>query len=56
MEAAGIALTCNRNEIPFIMIKIVSDGITGGAKEFIETKEEAASLCLDIVEEIIKEI
>lgn len=56
MEAAGIVLTCNRNEVPCLSIKIVSDGITGGADEFLETKDEAAALCLDIVTKIVNEM
>ena len=53
MEAAGIVLTCNRNNIPCLLIKIVSDGIHGGAQEFIETKNVAASICFEIVNKII---
>lgn len=53
MEAAGIVLTCNRNKVPCMLIKIVSDSITGGAEEFIETKDQAATMCLDIVSQII---
>lgn len=56
MEAAGIILTCNRNEVPCMMIKIISDGITGGVEEFLETKEEAATICLDIVTQIVNEM
>lgn len=56
MEAAGIVLTCNRNNIPCLLIKIVSDGIHGGSEEFTETKEMAASMCLEIVNEVINQI
>lgn len=56
MEAAGIVLTCNRNNIPCLLIKIVSDGIHGGAQEFNDTKNMAASICLEIVDKIINEI
>jgi adenosylhomocysteine nucleosidase len=56
MEAAGILLTCNRNQIPCMMLKIVSDGITGGAEEFLETVDEASAMCLEIVDRIIKEL
>ncbi len=56
MEAAGIVLTCNRNEVPCMMIKIVSDGITGGVEEFLETKDEAASICLEVVNQIVNEM
>lgn len=56
MEAAGIVLTCNRNEVPCMMIKIVSDSITGGVEEFLETKDEAASICLEVVNQIVNEM
>lgn len=53
MEAAGIALTCDRNKIPCMMIKVVSDGITGGAEEFSQTIDEAAAICIEIVNKVI---
>lgn len=53
MEAAGIALTCDRNGVPCLMIKVVSDGITGGAEEFSQTIDEAAEICIEIVNEVI---
>lgn len=54
MEAAGIALTCNRNNVPCVMLKVVSDGITGGAEEFTQTIDEAAAICLDMASELIE--
>ncbi|MBQ5326692.1 MAG: 5'-methylthioadenosine nucleosidase, partial [Oscillospiraceae bacterium] len=56
MEAAGIVLICNRNNVPCLLIKCVSDSIEGGADEFWSTVNEAAAMCLDIVNEIIKEL
>jgi len=56
MEAAGILLTCNRNQIPCLMLKIVSDSINGGAEEFWERVDETAALCLELVDEIIGEL
>lgn len=56
MEAAGIVLTCNRNKIPCILIKIVSDSICGGYEEFIETKDMAAAMCFEIVDKVLKEV
>lgn len=53
MEAAGIVLTCNRNNVPCILIKIVSDSISGGADEFIERKNSVAAMCLEIVDKFI---
>lgn len=54
MEAAGIVLTCNRNKVPCVLFKVVSDGITGGAQEFKETVDEAAAICLDMVDGLIE--
>lgn len=56
MEAAGIVLTCNRNEVPCLMIKIVSDSITGGVEEFLKTKDEAAAICLELVDQMLNEM
>ena len=56
MEAAGIVLTCNRNSIPCILIKIVSDSICGGYEEFVETKDMVAEMCLEIVDKVLNEM
>ncbi len=55
MEAAGIALTCHRNGVPCLMIKTVSDGITGGAEEYISEVGRTSSLCLEIADRVIRE-
>ncbi len=54
MEAAGIALTCLRNSVPFLMIKCVSDGAKGGSNEFNLNFNKAASICLNLTDKIIK--
>ena len=56
MEAAGILYTSNRNQIPCMLIKIVSDSVTGGAEEFWSTVNEVSDLCLELVDSIIKEL
>ena len=56
MEAAGIVLICNRNNVPCLLIKSVSDSIEGGAEEFRNTVNEAAALCLNIADKIISEL
>ena len=53
MEAAGVVLTCNRNGVPCVIVKIVSDGIGGGAEEFLRAKYETADICFGIVDRII---
>lgn len=56
MESAGILLTCNRNNIPCMLIKIISDSINGGYEEFIETKDKVAIMCLEVIDKIVGEL
>ena len=56
MEAAGIALTCNRAGVPCLMIKAVSDGINGGAEEFFTELQRVSALCLELTDRIMREI
>ena len=56
MEAAGVVLTCNRAGVPCLVIKTVSDGITGGAEEFAREVARSAGLCLAITDEIIRSL
>lgn len=56
MEAAGILLTCNRNEVPVLMIKTVSDGIEGGAEAFTREIERTSRLCVQVADKIIREL
>lgn len=56
MEAAGIALTCNRNNIPFLMIKCVSDGCGADPKEYFTNFKKSAGLCFEITDKIIKNL
>lgn len=56
MEAAGIALTCYRNNIPCLLIKAVSDGLDDGADEYYSSKEGVSQLCFDIFLKVIEYI
>ncbi|MGI6264129.1 MAG: 5'-methylthioadenosine/S-adenosylhomocysteine nucleosidase [Acutalibacteraceae bacterium] len=56
MEAAGVVLTCRRNRVPCLLIKTVSDSITGGAEEYYEALEETSRVCLRIADAIIREL
>ena len=56
MESAAVLLTCRRNGIPCLLLKAVSDGLTGGGKEYYEALEETASLCLAVTDRIIREL
>lgn len=53
MEAAGIVLTSNRNAVPCLLIKAVSDAMDGGAAEFAAECRRAAVICFDTLEKII---
>ncbi|MGK0467200.1 5'-methylthioadenosine/S-adenosylhomocysteine nucleosidase [Clostridium sp.] len=55
MEAAGIVLTCNKNKIPCLLIKTVSDSITGGVNEFKNAINESARICIDITNRILND-
>lgn len=54
MEAAGIVLTCNRNQIPCLLIKMVADGISGGAEEFWAEKERSSMVCLETLDAVLE--
>ena len=56
MEAAGIVLTCARCGVPCLLIKTVSDAISGGAEEFNRELDRSAGLCLAIADKIIREL
>ena len=56
IEAAGIVLTCNKNKIPCLLIKTVSDSIIGGTIEFKNAFNESARICLEIANKVISNI
>ena len=56
MEAAAVVLTCNRNKIPCLLVKAVSDSIHGGAEEFERAIFEASETCLQIVRRIVEKM
>lgn len=56
MESAGIVLTCQRNEVPVLSIKAISDSLTGGGKEFMEELERVSAICFDVVDRLIIEM
>ena len=56
MEAAGVVLTCSRAGVPCLVVKTVSDGITGGAEEFTKELARSAEICLEITDQIIREL
>lgn len=56
MEAAGILLTANRAGVPCLLIKAVSDGITGGAEEFEREVMHSSEVCLEVTDRIIRSL
>ena len=56
MEAAGIVLTCHRAGVPCLLIKAVSDGLGGGAEEFLREFDRTAGICLAVADKIIREL
>ncbi len=54
MEAAGIVRTCIRNQVPCLLIKAVSDSLTGGGKEFASELRRASTVCFDIVDQVLQ--
>ncbi|HCU55821.1 MAG TPA: hypothetical protein DIC18_00625 [Clostridiales bacterium] len=50
MEGAGIAITCARAHVPFIMLKMVSDGAEeGAAQTFEESKGKSFDFAVSVV-------
>ena len=53
MDSAGIVLTCEANGVPCLLLKAVSDGLAGGAREFFEELQDASLLCLEVADRIM---
>lgn len=53
MEAAGILLTANRNQIPVLLIKGVSDSVSGDASEFAAMVHESAEVCVRVLLKVL---
>ena len=56
MEAAGILLTARRNRVPALLIKGVSDSVSGGADEFGEMVHSSAEVCVRVLLRILNEL
>ena len=54
MEAAAIIKTANRNKVPCLSIKMVSDSLHGGAEEYETAFDESSDKCLAVLDEIMK--
>lgn len=56
MESAGILLTANRCGVPALLIKAVSDSVSGGAEEFERMACESARVCVRTMMAVIGRI
>ncbi len=56
MEAAGIVLTCTRSNVPCLLIKAVSDSLTGGSAEFTTELGRVSAICFEVVDKIIRSL
>ncbi len=56
MESAGILLTANRCGVPALLIKAVSDSVSGGAEEFAKMACESARVCVRTMMAVIERI
>ena len=55
MESAGVVLTCLNNNIPFIVIKAVSDG-KGGADEYRKLVMSASKSYIELIYKVLEVI
>lgn len=56
MESAGVVLTCQRNGVPCLLIKAISDSLVGGGKEFFKELERVSKICFNVVDEILSRL
>ena len=54
MEAAGIVITCNRNNIPCTLIKAISDGVDEDVEAFDRYVHNASKACAKLIAKFIK--
>ncbi len=53
MECAGVCLTCQKNAIPCLILKSISDAVDEGAEAFNENVVSASDICAEILLKII---
>lgn len=56
MESAGIVITCKLNGVKVLLIKTVSDALTGGVQEFEVNLQKAAQQYVHFVEQLLQKI
>ncbi len=56
MESAGILLTCNRNKVPCVMLKAVSDAMEGTGEEFYAFWRRSMKEAVEIMDNIVEAV
>ena len=56
MESAGILLTCNRNKVPCVMLKAVSDAMEGTGEEFYAFWRRSMGEAVGILDRILEAV
>ncbi|MEG1706689.1 MAG: 5'-methylthioadenosine/S-adenosylhomocysteine nucleosidase [Clostridia bacterium] len=56
MESAGIVITCYNNNIPCLLIKAISDSVTGGAEEYHKLIDNASEECVLVVKKLLEKV
>lgn len=56
MESAGIVLTCHRNNVPMLLIKAVSDSVSGGGDEFAAMVSRAAATAVKVLLKVFEQV
>lgn len=56
MEAGGITITCHRNNIPVLLIKAVSDSVSGGGEEFAAMVSAAAATAVKVLVKVLEQV
>lgn len=54
MEAAGIVLTCNKNQVPCSFLKVVSDDVNEGEQAFKNNVDWASKACVEELAKILQ--
>lgn len=56
MESAGITICCKLNDVPCLLVKVVSDSLTGGAGEFEQNVHKASQRFKDFVDKLLQQM
>lgn len=54
MEAAGILMTCHKNHIPSLFVKVVADGLFDGEEEYYQERNRTSEEAFEVLINLIK--